>query len=381
MAYQDPKRWRFNPLDFDRAVRRDTEGRLPSWYVPVRLVRDGAWAALWKSSKSSPGGGLVTSVLPVLATHVFPEYRGSASVPGKNGGDPLGDESFDPFDPFGLATPSGTGADEKWTPWYNLPRRQIAALAGVNKDSVGTAFKLLQRHGLLQLYTQPRGKSEGGYQTFYRLSTALYARNGERFFAFPKCLLYSGVWSILPTHACRHLYVVIGCLDPIRNEDAYRESLEAAGDTLSGETTEETLAARRATYPLSLARLQEASGLSYPTVSQALDALRVPFFGEGIGLIKRGSARSQGYWYAPDERAIGRYWTDWDFPNGGIIERPDQTKASQWVNGQRVQPTFQIDRWREFQAYYWPKIVSAKSAIVSTVLRPVPAKSGRNAVK
>jgi hypothetical protein len=68
----DPKRWLFN--DDDRQKYQES-----FWRCPVRLVADGTWAKLWRTPGTIRGGGAVTSVLPVLALHTWPEKEGATA--------------------------------------------------------------------------------------------------------------------------------------------------------------------------------------------------------------------------------------------------------------------------------------------------------------
>ncbi|HEY0024437.1 MAG TPA: hypothetical protein VGB24_16100 [Longimicrobium sp.] len=65
-----PKQWLFNEDD-----RKRHGGRY--WRCPVRLVKDSSrlWAQLWREDGTTRGGGAVTSVLPILAYHAWPEMK------------------------------------------------------------------------------------------------------------------------------------------------------------------------------------------------------------------------------------------------------------------------------------------------------------------
>jgi hypothetical protein len=295
--FPDPKRWLFN--DDDRKKYQES-----FWRCPVRLVADGTWAKLWRTPGTIRGGGAVTSVLPVLALHTWPEKD---------------------------------GATARWTGWTYLSRRRIARLAGVDKDTVTTAIKSLRAHPLLEIDKRPRAKYEGGYKTYYRLTTSLYPQGDERYAQIPGSLFSGGSWFMLPSPACRHLYVVIACLDPIADERAYLEHIaektdegwglfaddedEAIEDDEKREVVikAKILAKRRASEPQSLSDLGRHSGLQRSTVVKALQVLTTPIFGgreiDGvqyppIPLILKGEAPPRiPTWYAPDRCAWVWHWT------------------------------------------------------------------------
>lgn len=331
MAYQDPKRWLFNPADHEAAHNSGA-----FWAMPARLVTDGTWATLWKPSRSAPGGGIATAVLSVLATHVFPEMR--------------------------LRVVHDVPADDagEWTPWFTLPYRQIAALAGMSKDSVATGFRQLAACGLLEHRRSTRRAGEGGYQTQFRVAASCYARGGEPFARIEKRLLYGGVWAMLPTHGCHHLYGVIAALDAlvVRSESALASAIAERHDMPEEEEVAAELRRKRHAHPMSLATLQGRSGMSLPAVTEALGALQVPYVdpAEKIGLVKSGDARGNSRWYAPNERAWGYHYSNWDFLNRVPVAR-NVTERQRTV-------TVMVDTWREEQGRHWPKIAARWTSAV-----------------
>jgi hypothetical protein len=246
----------------------------------------------------------VTSVLPVLALHTLPNENDI-----------------------------GTG----WTSWRFLSRRQMAALAGVTKDTATGALRGLTVDGIAEVERRPRPQSEGGYRTYYRLATFLHPQGNEPYAKIPARLFYGGTWSLLPSPAYRHLYIVIVCLDPIGDEAAYLSRLAQAidedwdriGDDQDRkiQTPEKrkaviqakALARQRAAAPLSTNDLARYSGLRRSTVVEALQALTVPLFGKtidertgrkllDISLIAKGEALpKKPTWYAPDRQAWGAF--------------------------------------------------------------------------
>ena len=55
--YPEPQEWRFNDEDYQRYRER-------YWRCPVRLVREGLWAKLWRTPDTVRGGGAATCLLP-----------------------------------------------------------------------------------------------------------------------------------------------------------------------------------------------------------------------------------------------------------------------------------------------------------------------------
>jgi hypothetical protein len=297
--FADPKRWLFNDADREKYRER-------FWRCPVRLVKEGLWAQLWRTPGTTRGGGAVTSVLPVLALHTWPEKEGAVSG---------------------------------WTGPSYLSRRRIARLAGVNKETVAAAIHRLVSEELITVTRCPRAKYEGGYEIHYRLHTSLYPKGDEPYAQLPGTLFYGGIWYMLPSAAAPHLYVVITCLDPIRNEEAYLEALKETGsgdlDWLGDEEDNEikddkereaaieakVLAKRRSSEPVSISELVRFSGLQRSTVVEALRVLTTPIYGgkpPSIPLILKGEAPPRTpTWYAPNRRARDWYWKA-DFLNSPI---------------------------------------------------------------
>jgi hypothetical protein len=209
-------------------------------------------------------------------------------------------------------------------------------LAGVDKDTATTAIERLRVLGLLEIDKRPRAKHEGGYKTYYRLATSLYPQGDERYAQIPGMLFYGGPWGMLPSPACRHVYVMIACLDPIADEHAYlvRIAVETNDnwDDLRDDEDEaiedddkreaaikaKILAKRRASEPQSISDLVQLSGLQRSTVVTALRVLTTPIFGgkeingvqhPPISLLLKGEASPRTpTWYAPDRRAWVWYW-------------------------------------------------------------------------
>jgi hypothetical protein len=164
------------------------------WRMPKRLVRDGWLGELWSKSKSRS----VTSVLTALSLHTYPE---KSHLPGAR-----------------------RAADPSWTGWSELSTRRIARLLGINKDSVKIPMRELVEQELIRLDDDRRGTRH-----FYQMHPSMYPDNGEEFAQLPAALLYGGTWSLLST-AAQHLYLVIACLDPIADEEAYIRAVDIDWD-------------------------------------------------------------------------------------------------------------------------------------------------------
>jgi hypothetical protein len=288
-----PRIWTFNEADRQAYAER-------YWRFPTRLVTAGVLAKIWRAS------GTVPSLLPLLGLHAWPTQL---------------------------------GAEAGWTGWTYLSRRRLATLAGLNKSSVGLAFQQLVEWQGMELDRRPRSKYEGGHKTYYRLSATFYPREGEPYAVFPGLLAYNGSWSLLPTAAVRHLYLVLSALDPIRDEMGYlrRVNADLGGNwdryadeddwAISDPTAREVaiqakmLARHRASHPLSLRDLVTYSGLQRGTVIEALRVLLTPIFGHEIdaqtgqrvptiALVTRGEVQpGRPAWYAVDRRAWDCSWS------------------------------------------------------------------------
>lgn len=291
MLYDEPpNEYEFSATDFEKYRRR-------FWGCPVRLVNEGTWASFWRDTGTRRGGGAVSSVLPVLAVHTWPEKR--------NG-------------------------EPGWTPWTYLSQRRIARLAGINKDTVKAALERLVQLGFAETRRQSREKHQGGREVHFRLSCHLYAHPGEAFARVSAGLIYGGVWSVIPSPASRHLYITLACLDPIKDEAAYLQKVEHDSyghapwweqypevwdepddaDYLDERVLQSRfLEEQRMKSPLSLADLATASGLPRRTVISALNPLLVSLGpaerGKRNSLICRGIRGGRPTWYALNPVALG----------------------------------------------------------------------------
>lgn len=270
--------WRFNPTDRNKKTRAGGE---IFWQMPTRLVGDGVLRMLWqapvppprkedrtaawlraheracallrsaptarargeaRSAKRRAGGsGSPSSVLPVLALHTWPE-RGVARA---DHPDPRPD----------------------WTPYVYLSRDRIAAVSGLSNNAVESALVQLELQGLLKrkpLWPAKRLGRGDRPLTHYSLSATLFPRDAQDpWVKIPRRLLYAGHWASLHIGGCRHLYLTIAGLNPVRDEDAFlavqvRDSDVAA---LDPEERAERLARARAGLPMPERVLMEATGI------------------------------------------------------------------------------------------------------------------------
>jgi hypothetical protein len=129
-TYTGPKR-PCPPLHTSGCLTRLTGRR--TWTAIGGAPRGWSRQNFWPSSGGhqgpGAGGGTVTSVLPVLALHTWPDQ---------------------------------SGAEPGWTGWTYLSRRRLAALAGLDKNSVTAASRQLVTSNLMQMARRPRERHEGG---------------------------------------------------------------------------------------------------------------------------------------------------------------------------------------------------------------------------
>lgn len=274
MIYTEPEQWQFG-----HAAPRSCS---TFWQCPTRLASEGfGLRMLWRAKGTTRGGGTITSLLPVLAMHVFPT---AAELPLKPRA--LRWREIVPFDP--------DPAD--YTAARVLPMRRLAALAGIDKGSVSPAMNALAEVGLAMLADGPRGRNGGPPRLHYRLLRhGLYPKHGERYAEIPSNLLYGGCWSLL-TPAARHLYLVLSCLDPVKSESGLVDYADAAG-----EDADEMIAEMRARSAVSLDELSGRSGLSRDAVRDALSMLTSSVAGPRrptVALVQRGRGGSnEAFWY------------------------------------------------------------------------------------
>lgn len=310
-----PQQWQF-----DEAHRKRHEKRF--WRCPSRLVTSGEWAKVWREEGTRRGGGVLSSVLPLLALHTWPGklYLGEGPK---------------------LSAPSPA-----WATWHYLSHRRIARLAGVNTETVGKVFDRLEELTWLERRKLPPKKYVGGPARYeYRLSTALYSsansenRTLEPYAGIGATLFYGGIWSLLPTAAARHLYVTIACLDPVRNEVALAERLDE--DNFLREDEAVTLQDVRERHPRSVAELADASGMTRSTVEEALEILTTPLYWRdesnkttpqdlplvSSGLAAGAAGKNGVKWYGVERAATTWFWQP-DVLNDRV--RRDRTQAASW---------------------------------------------------
>ena len=302
-AFAPPQQWLFTEEDREKYSKR-------FWRCPTRLVAGGQWAALWREDGTRRGGGVVPSVLPVLALHTWPgkQYLGEG---------PAAD------------APASARDRATWATWHYLSHRRVARLAGVNTETVGKVLDRLETAGLLQRRKLPPPKYVGGPARYeYRLTAALYAagtglgaRALERYAGVNATLFYGGVWHLLPTAAARHLYVTIACLDPVLNEPAMLDYLE--DEEFIDRSDPGVLRGIRERSPRSVAELAELSGMTRSTVEEALEVLTTPLYwvdsskkdgAKDLPLVVTGPAagapgKNGVRWFAPDRAAAGWFWS------------------------------------------------------------------------
>lgn len=311
------------------------------WACPTRLVRSGLWASLWRSNpRAIRGGGTTTAVLPLLALLTWPGKRV--------------DELDEHRKKFRMrkakALPNDNG--QSWTPWACVPCREAAAICGVSKNGPGRALRHLEAAGLAQYHTEPRAPGEGGQLQFYRLHESLYAeRQGDRytepFALLPGRLFYGGVWSMLPDHSHRQLYVTLTCLQAVHDERALVDVLEECHVPdleEEGDGIERVVDDIRASSPVSMETMQELSGLSESAVRDARNVLLLP--------LVHAERDGMGNWRGTEPLFI---WTASDVPNVPCYSRNavavDAAFSSAFLNSKEAR--------REYARSCWPGIAEA----------------------
>lgn len=316
MRFPDPKRYKFSDGDLGKFENR-------TWQCPDRLVdppdtdAPGLWAVLWRENGTQRGGGSVTSLLPVLAVHTFPGMTSDALAY-------LCNQARVPI-------PVESRPAEGWTPWACYGHRQLAALSGLDKNTVGRAIDRLVRAGLAQTTNAPIQPGEARPRQCYRLSTTLYRIPGESFTEFGGRLFYGGQWAVLPTNSARHLYVVLACVDPIKNEDAWIAGGYDVDEDDSAKRARD-LARKREFHRLSITDIGRLMGVPESTALQARDILTTPYHKEHPTFDREKRNGNVPTWYARNTTVRGVRW----FPK--------------YLNDKAEVARVRREHWREFYA-------------------------------
>lgn len=276
----DPHEWEFNAGD-----RQDYGGRF--FKLPSLWVETGALRASWALSR---GYGAAISMLPVLALETFPgKEKDAAGLDGAKG----------------LPTANAS----EWTPFSYLSIRRIARLSGIDENTVlNSGFPQIEKLGWGQSFAVRCRKSANGQRRYFRLSTGAFAQKSAGFVAIHGSLPYGGIWPLLPP-AAKQLYIAIGALDPVYDEEAFRESLD------NDELADERIAELREREPTSIGELQRVSGLSHSTIHEAIKVLTHGLFAakdtrRTLSLVNRGERKHhhQPTWYSREERIWKDGW-------------------------------------------------------------------------
>ena len=234
MGFPEPARYEFSEADRERYAER-------FFRMSPELIHSGSFAELWRVA-GRRGGGVATSMLPVLALETWPlKKQDRAQIDGT----------------LGLA-PSSPG----WTPWASASHRRIAAVAGISTSSVRVGLRILSKQGLIEFATVQHAASLGRKRTYYRLAASIFAPQRARAAVIAGDLLYGGHWSMLPTNASRHLFLILAALDPV---------IDAS--QLAGAIGDEQVETLREKHCYSWGTLQQLSGLSHSTFVEAIGVL------------------------------------------------------------------------------------------------------------
>lgn len=196
-----------------------------------------------------------------------------------------------------------------WTPPVYLSHRTIAALAGVDKNSVARGMRRLGDVGLLRMGDRELMSRHGGaHRRPFQLSAKCFPQKGHRFFKLPGVFAYGGSLAMLPRASARHLFLVIAALDPLYDEQELREHM--AGDYERDIAA--SLKRRRHDSTSTLQKIVELSGLASSTAQEALRILMQPMFGANseIPLVKRDQG-TYGWHYFVAVEAIKKHWMPW----------------------------------------------------------------------
>lgn len=318
-TFPDAQDYAFSLADQERYAKQ-------RWHMPARLADGGLLAQLWREEGTRRGGGIVSSMLPVLALHTWPGARLGAS----------------------WLKPAMRERAKGFAPPVSISMRRLARLSGVSLEGAAQAMASLERRGLLLREKVAASRHLGGPPRWqWALARTLYAQDGEAFVRIPGALVYGGLWMLMPTHATRHLYLTIAGLAPVRDEAAFLSAARRVVDERECGREEDdewdedddpfviddareravqaALARARARLPLSVADLARHTGMGESAVESALLCLtrdmkvraqgyRTEFVGPLVGSGLAGPNRVR--WYAPSRKEAERCISP-DVLNGG----------------------------------------------------------------
>lgn len=244
------------------------------WRLPKDEVESGLLARIWDDG-STRGYPTASSILPSLALHAWLKH---------------------PVD--------------EWTPFVSLSVRRIAALSGVDKNSVTkVGLPRLEALGLAETrLSRTHARDGGNARLEYRLHRSLFP-HGERahFAQVSGALIYGGHLAMLPKASARHMLLAIMALDPVLDESLLAGWMADEGRE---EPVARTLARRRESEcQATIARLVEVTGLASSTAQQALDVLTRPLEEAGKApLVSRTDGR-YGRVYFFNSHDLRWHWT------------------------------------------------------------------------
>lgn len=241
------------------------------WRLPKAEVEQGLLARICRDG-SSRGYPTASSVLPCLALHSW------------------------------LKQPT-----DDWTPYTALSVRRIAALSGIDKNSVlNVALPRLVELGLADTrLSRAHARDGGNARLEYRLHRSLFPSGDHaRYAKVTGTLVYGGILAMLPRASARHMLLAVMALDPVHDETLLAGLM---ADEDRQEPVAETLARRReADCEATAARLVEVTGLASSTAQQALDVLTRPIDKEAP-LVSRTDGRF-GRVYFFNSHALKWHW-------------------------------------------------------------------------
>lgn len=263
-----PVEYFYNPVDLEEFGDR-------FYRFPRKLVEDGTCARIWGDG-SERGRPAASSLILPLALFAW----------------------MNPKEP-----------EARFTPWVSLSYRRLAALAGVNKGSVKTGLAALEEQGLLETRMGQQHPRDGGHSRLeYRLARRMFPEfKRSPFFSLSGALAFGGMLAMLPRSSARHLFLVIAALDPVFDEDTLGELIKSDPEQRL-EPVSATIARRRRGCPSTLTHLKRVSGMTSPTLHEAIAILSTPFVGQPLQPLILKADGDKGRFYYVNKPALEHYF-------------------------------------------------------------------------
>jgi hypothetical protein len=283
-ARRPPVEHRWTEADFEVYRQR-------FWRLPKEAVETGLLARIWDDG-SSRGFPTASSILPTLAFHAWLKE--------------VGDE---------------------WTPFVSLSVRRIAALAGVDKNSVTkVGLKRLEELALLETRLSHAHTRDGGNARLeYRLHRSLFPRGERAHYAqVTGNLICGGHLAMLPKASARHMLLAIMALDPVLNQNLLAGWMAGEGRE---EPVADTLARRRESEcEATISRLVDVTGMATSTAQQALDVLTRRLDDKEPLVLRTGGRWGRVYFF-------NAHRLDWHWTFSFLNDRPRRRETANRIWG------------------------------------------------